>query len=45
LKELKEFDWSDYGDTVKAFRDEVIPKMEAVNVPDDHVRIIYFFDN
>lgn len=42
LKELKEFDWSDYGDTVRNFLDEVIPKMEAVGVDDEDVRIVYF---
>ena len=45
LKELKEFNWSDYGDTVKYFLDEVIPKMEKVSVCDEEVRIVYFFDN
>lgn len=45
LKEIKEFDWSPYGDTVKKFLDEVIPKMEAVGVKDTDVRIVYFFDN
>ena len=45
LKELKEFDWSVYGDTVKEFLEEVIPKMEAVGVSDEDVRIVYFFDN
>lgn len=45
LKELKEFDWSAYGDTCKDFLDTVIPKMEAQNVGDEDVRIVYFFDN
>jgi len=45
LKELKDFDWSDYGDTVKDFLNEIIPKMEALNVGDENVRIVYFFDN
>ena len=45
LKELKEFDWSSYGETTKDFLDEVIPKMEAQKVKDTDVRIVYFFDN
>jgi hypothetical protein len=45
LKELKEFDWSIYGETVRDFLEEVIPKMEAQNVKDTDVRIVYFFDN
>jgi len=45
LKELKEFDWSSYGETVKDFLNEVLPKMEAQNVGDEDVRIVYFFDN
>ncbi len=45
LKELKEFDWSLYGNTTKDFLDEVIPKLEAQQVPDTDVRIVYFFDN
>lgn len=45
LKELKEFDWSSYGETTKGFLDEVIPKMEAQKVKDTDVRIVYFFDN
>ena len=45
LKELKEFDWSSYGETCNEFLNEVLPKMEAVGVPDSDVRIVYFFDN
>lgn len=45
LKELKEFDWSSYGETVDDFLNEVLPKMEAQNVDDTDVRIVYFFDN
>lgn len=45
LKELKVFDWSDYGDTVKAFLDEVIPKMESASENPENVRIVYWFDN
>ena len=45
LKELKEFDWSAYGETVDMFLEEVIPKMEAQKVKDTDVRIVYFFDN
>lgn len=45
LEELKSFDWSPYGETVKSFLDEVIPKMEAVGAKDTDVRIVYFFDN
>ena len=45
LKELKEFDWSIYGETTKDFLDQVIPKMEAQKVKDTDVRIVYFFDN
>lgn len=45
LKELKEFDFSRFGDTCKEFIDEVIPKMEAQEVDDDEVRIVFWFDN
>ena len=45
LKELRDFDWSGYGETTKCFLDEVIPKMAAQNVKDSDVRIVYFFDN
>lgn len=45
LKELKDFQWTPYGDTVNAFLEEVLPKMEAVGVDEDSVRIVYFFDN
>lgn len=45
LKELKEFDWSPYGDTVSYFLNEVIPKLELIGVDDEDVRIVYFFDN
>lgn len=45
LKELKEFDWSSYGNTTDRFLNEVIPKMESQGVKDDEVRIVYFFDN
>lgn len=45
LKELKAFDWSTYGDTVTNFLNEVLPKLEAVGVDEEDVRIVYFFDN
>jgi hypothetical protein len=45
LRELKEFDWSSYGKTCDRFKQEVIPKMEAQGVPDEEIRIVYFFDN
>lgn len=45
LKELNEFDWSEYGNTVKQFLDEVLPKMKAFGVGDEEVRIVYWFDN
>lgn len=45
LKELKDFDWTSYGTTCNAFREEVMPKMEAFGVPDTDVRIVFWFDN
>lgn len=45
LKELKEFDWSPYGETCNEFLEKVIPALEAIRVKDDDVRIVYFFDN
>jgi hypothetical protein len=45
LEELEAFDWSSYGETVKPFLDEVIPKMKTLNVKRTDVRIVYFFDN
>ena len=45
LAELKDFDWSIYGETCNHFLNEVIPKMEAQNVSPTDVRIVYFFDN
>ena len=45
LKELKEFDWSDYGETVDYFLNETIPKLEQQKVNEEDIRIVYFFDN
>ena len=56
LAELIAFDWSDYGETVKDFIQEVIPKLEAArrDYPHqeekdcrtrDQVRIVFWFDN
>jgi hypothetical protein len=44
LRELLEFDWSAWGNTCDAFRDEVIPKLQALGGPDD-ARIVFWFDN
>ncbi len=45
LRELKEFDWEAYGESMVWFFFEVIPKIEAVGGKDTDVRIVYFFDN
>lgn len=45
LGELESYDWSEYGETCNDFRNEVIPKMKAENVPPDDVRIVFWFDN
>lgn len=45
LKELLDFDWSDYGNTTQRFLDEVIPKMKQAHFNPEKVRIVYFFDN
>lgn len=45
LAELKSYDWEQWGNTCDLFLKEVIPKMEAMKLPDDCVRIVYFFDN
>lgn len=45
MDELKAFDWSAYGETTKAFTDEVLPKMESLKAENEDVRIVYFFDN
>lgn len=47
LKELKEFDWSSYGDTCDEFKNEVLKKMELLKeeLTDNDIRIVFFFDN
>lgn len=45
LRELLEFDWSDYGQTCDEFINRTIPKLQALSNNPDNVRIVYFFDN
>ncbi|MFA6971806.1 MAG: hypothetical protein WC208_10445 [Gallionella sp.] len=48
LKELKDFNWKPYGDSVKEFMDEVFPKLEEAKGKertDEEVRIVFWFDN
>jgi hypothetical protein len=47
LKELKEFDWSDYGETCNVFKNNIFEKLEnlKVSLTDEDIRIVFFFDN
>jgi len=45
LKELEDFDWSGYGETVVEFKKEVFPKLKEASADPENVRIVYFFDN
>lgn len=45
LKELEDFNWSEYGETCNRFLDEVLPKMRKLSNNSENVRIVYFFDN
>lgn len=47
LKELNDFDWSPYGETVSDFLKEVIPKLNKAkgDETDTDVRIVFWFDN
>lgn len=45
LRELQEFDWSEYGTTCDKFREEVIPKLQKHSKNPENVRIVFWFDN
>lgn len=47
LRELKDFDWSEYGNTCDKFRMEFMQKLEKLKdrMTDDDIRIVFFFDN
>jgi hypothetical protein len=46
LKELKDFDWADYGNTCDEFVNKTIPKLETFKgngTTDDEIRVVFFF--
>lgn len=45
LAQIKSYDWTPWEKTCEDFLKEVLPKMSAVNVGEDDVRIVFFFDN
>lgn len=45
LKELMDYDWSNWGKTCDRFKSEVFPKLQKGSSNPDNVRIVFFFDN
>ncbi len=48
LKDIKEFDWTTYGNTCDAFIIETVNKLEKCKSfynTDEDIRIVFFFDN
>lgn len=47
LKELREFDWSSYGNTCDEFRLDTLQKLGILkeSMTDEDIRIVFFFDN
>lgn len=45
LKEIKDFDWNEYGKTCDEFIEKTIPKLESFNTDPEDIRIVFWFDN
>lgn len=45
LAELEEFDWSPYEADCSCFLEHVIPRLRALSLDPEKVRIVYWFDN